>query len=89
MPWLPTDAMRTVLRRMLAELDAVDQDPVDAARLPKFMYQHTEQAAEVCAEKPNSSLRVCAITGIPAASPGSHWRIEISAAFPRDLHLLS
>ena len=30
-PWLPTDVVRTVLRRVLPELDSVDQDPVDVA----------------------------------------------------------
>jgi hypothetical protein len=40
-PWLPTDVVRTVLRRVLPELDAADQDPVDASLLalitsPKF-----------------------------------------------------
>src|SRR6266571_2971445 len=50
-PWLPTDVLRTVLRRVLPELDAVDQDPVDAWRLAEFMYPHIEQAAEVCAEE--------------------------------------
>ena len=50
-PWLPTDVLRTVLRRVLPELDAVDQDPVDAARLAELMYPHIEQAAEVCAEE--------------------------------------
>jgi hypothetical protein len=50
-PWLPTDVMRTVLRRVLPKLDAVDQDPVDAARLAELMYPHIEQAAEVCAEE--------------------------------------
>jgi predicted kinase len=50
-PWLPTDVVRTVLRRVVPELDAVDQDPVDAARLAEVMYPHIEQAAEVCAEE--------------------------------------
>jgi predicted kinase len=50
-PWLPTDVIRTVLRRVLPELDAIDQDPVDAAVLAEFMYPHIEQAAEVCAEE--------------------------------------
>jgi hypothetical protein len=50
-PWLPTDVVRTVLRRVLPELDALDRDPVDAARLAEFMYPHIEQAAEVCAEE--------------------------------------
>jgi predicted kinase len=50
-PWLPTDVVRTVLRRVLPELDAVDRDPVDAAQLADFMYPHIQQAAEVCAEE--------------------------------------
>jgi len=50
-PWLPTDILRTVLRQVLPELDAIDQDPVDASLLSKFMYPHIEQAAEVCAEE--------------------------------------
>lgn len=50
-PWLPTDVIRTVLRRVLPELDALDQDPVDAGLLAEFMYPHIEQAAEVCAEE--------------------------------------
>jgi hypothetical protein len=36
-PWLPTDVVRTVLRRVLPELDAVDQDPVDASRLAELI----------------------------------------------------
>jgi hypothetical protein len=50
-PWLPTDVLRTVLRRVLPQLDAIDQDPVDALRLAELMYPHVEQAAEVCAEE--------------------------------------
>jgi hypothetical protein len=50
-PWLPTDVLRTVLRRVLPELDAIDQDPVDALLLAEVMYPHVEQAAEVCAEE--------------------------------------
>jgi 2-phosphoglycerate kinase len=50
-PFLPTDVLRTVLRRVLPELDALDQDPVDAWRLAEFMYPHIEQAAEVCVEE--------------------------------------
>jgi hypothetical protein len=50
-PWLPTDVVRTVLRRVMPELDAVDQDPVDADRLAELMYPHIEQAGEVCAEE--------------------------------------
>lgn len=50
-PYVPTDVLRTVLRRVLPELDAIDQDPVDASRLAEFMYPHIEQAAEVCTEE--------------------------------------
>jgi hypothetical protein len=50
-PWLPTDVLRTVLRRVLPGLDAVDQDPVDARLLAEVTYPHVEQAAEVCAEE--------------------------------------
>jgi predicted kinase len=55
-PWLPTDVIRTVLRRVLPELDAVDTDPVDQARLAELMYPHIEQAAEVCAEEADRFL---------------------------------
>jgi hypothetical protein len=55
-PWLPTDVVRTVLRRVLPELDAIDQDPVDPVRLAEFMYPHIEQAAEVCAEEAEQFL---------------------------------
>jgi hypothetical protein len=50
-PFLPTDVLRTVLRRVLPQLDAIDQDPVDAMLLAEFMYPHVEQAAEVCVEE--------------------------------------
>ena len=50
-PWLPTDVLGTVLRRVLPELDAIDQDPVDAWWLAEVMYPHVEQAAAVCAEE--------------------------------------
>ena len=55
-PWLPTDVIRTVVRRVVPEVDAVDQDPVDAASLGEVMYPHIEQAAEVCAEEANRFL---------------------------------
>ena len=69
-PWLPTDILRTVLRRVLPELDAIDQDPVDASRLSEFMYPHIEQAAEVCAEENERFL----IEGF-----------ELSASYPAQL----
>ena len=50
-PWLPTDVVRTILRQVLPELDSVDTDPVDAARLAEVMYPHIEVAAEVCVEE--------------------------------------
>jgi hypothetical protein len=48
-PWLPTDVIRTVVRRVVPAVDAADQDPVDAAALGEVMYPHIEQAPEVCA----------------------------------------
>jgi predicted kinase len=55
-PWLPTDVIRTVLRRVLPQLDAVDTDPVDPVRLAEVMYPHIEQAAEVCVEEADRFL---------------------------------
>jgi hypothetical protein len=55
-PFLPTDVLRTVLRRVLPELDAIDQDPVDAVLLAELTYPHVEQAAEVCAEEADCFL---------------------------------
>jgi hypothetical protein len=55
-PWLPTDVLRTVLRRVLADLDTVDSDPVNVERLAELMYPHIEQAAEVCAEEADQFL---------------------------------
>jgi hypothetical protein len=55
-PWLPTDVIRTVVRRVVPEVDAIDQDPVDAAALGEVMYPHIEQAAEVCAEEADRFL---------------------------------
>ena len=55
-PWLPTDVIRTVVRRVVPEVDAVDQDPVDADALAEVMYPHIEQAAEVCAEEASRFL---------------------------------
>src|SRR5207302_586664 len=41
----------TVLRRVLPELDTLDQGLVDATFVAEFMYPHIEQAAEVSAEE--------------------------------------
>jgi hypothetical protein len=30
-PWLPTDVIRTVVRQVAPEVDAIDQDPVDGS----------------------------------------------------------
>jgi len=74
-PWLPTDVIRTVVRRLAPEVDAVDQDPVDAVALGEVMYPHIEQAAEVCAEEANCFL----IEGFelapsyPARLRGARW----------------
>ena len=69
-PWLPTDVLRTVLRRVLPDLDAIDQDPVDAALLAEWMYPHIAKAAEVCAEESTRFL----IEGF-----------EVSASYPARL----
>ncbi len=50
-PWLPTDVTRTVVRRVAPDVDAADQDPVDAVALGEAMYPHIERAVEVCAEE--------------------------------------
>jgi hypothetical protein len=55
-PWLPTDVIRTVVRRVAPDVDAIDQDPVDAAALAEVMYPHIEKAAEVCAEEADRFL---------------------------------
>lgn len=55
-PWLPTDVIRTVVRRIAPDVDAIDQDPVDAAALAEAMYPHLEQAAEVCAQEADRFL---------------------------------
>jgi len=55
-PWLPTDVIRTVVRRLAPDVDAIDQDPTDAAALAEVMYPHIEQAAEVCAEEADRFL---------------------------------
>ena len=55
-PWLPTDVIRTVVRRVAPEVDAADRDPVDATALAEVMYPHIEQAVEVCAEEADRFL---------------------------------
>jgi hypothetical protein len=64
-PWLPTDVIRTVVRRVVPEVDAVDQDPVDADALAEVMYPYIEQAAEVCAAEASRFL----IEGFELAPP--------------------
>src|SRR6266496_4562228 len=82
-PWLPTDVLRTMLRRVLPELDAIDQGPVDVSLLAEFMYPHTEQAAEVCAKEAERVL----IEGFelspsyPARLRAAPERTEIRACF--------
>jgi hypothetical protein len=55
-PWLPTDVIRTVMRRVAPDVDALDQEPVDAAALAEIMNPHIEQAVEVCAEEADQFL---------------------------------
>ena len=49
--WLPTDVVRTALRRVLPQLDDLDQGDVSAAVVSELMYPHIEQAVEVCGEE--------------------------------------
>jgi len=82
-PWLPTDVVRTVVRRVAPGVDAVDQDPVDAAALAEVMYPHIESAAEVCAEEADRFL----IEGFelapsyPARLRAALTEIEVRACF--------
>jgi 2-phosphoglycerate kinase len=39
-PWLSTDVLRTVLRRVLPELDELDQGDVSATAVGDLMYPH-------------------------------------------------
>jgi hypothetical protein len=55
-PWLPTDVLRTVLRRVLPELDELDQGNVSATAVGELMYPHIEQAVEVCGEEAEQFL---------------------------------
>lgn len=64
-PWLPADVVRTVVRRVAPDVDAIDQDPVDADALAEVMYPHIEQSAEVCAEEADCFL----IEGFELALP--------------------
>ena len=98
-PWLPTDIVRTVLRRVLPELDLIDQDPVNAARLAEFIYPHIEHAIEVCAEEAEQFLvegfelsptylpRLrAAIGGVeigPASSVTARFQLSSSGRLPR------
>jgi hypothetical protein len=45
-----------VLRRVLPELDELDQNDVSAAALGDLMYPHIEQAVEVCSEEAEQFL---------------------------------
>ena len=72
-----------VVRRVAPNVDAVDQDPVDAAALAEVMYPHIEQAAEVCAEEADRFL----IEGLelapsyPARLRAALSEIEVRACF--------
>jgi len=81
--WLPTDVVRTVLRRVCAEVDRVDCDPVDADRLAEVMYPHIEQAAAVCAEQPGRFLieGVEVVPWYPARLRAALHGVQIRACF--------
>jgi hypothetical protein len=55
-PWLPTDVLRTVLRRVVPELDELDQGNASATVVSELMYPHIEQAVEVCSEEAEQFL---------------------------------
>ncbi len=73
--WFPTDVLRTVLRRVLPELDELDQGNVPAEAVSELMYPHIEQAVEVCGEEAERFL----IEG-PDIVPSTVGRL--SAALP-------
>lgn len=47
---------RTVLRLVVPDLDVLDKDRVDAARLAEVMCPHIKQPTKVCAEEANQFL---------------------------------
>src|SRR5215470_4524796 len=55
-PWPPTDVIRTVVRRVVPEVEITNQDPVDAAARAEVMYPHIQKWAEVCAEEADRFL---------------------------------
>jgi hypothetical protein len=55
-PWLPTDVLRTVLRRVLPQLDELDQGNVSAAAVGELMYPYIARAVEVCSEEAEQFL---------------------------------
>src|SRR6266498_3600918 len=83
-PWLPTDVLRAVLRRVLPELDAVDQDPVDAQLLaedlvgyrgPKPQHhgasrEELRQAAAWIRRRSRELRQECAAVGVPYVDVG-------------------
>lgn len=82
-PWLPTDVIRTVLRRVVPLVDRVDQDPVNPERLAEVMYPHIQQAAEVCAEEADLFLiegfELC--PSYPARLKAALGEIRVQACF--------
>ena len=90
-PWLPTDVIRTVARRVAPEVDAIDQDPVDAAALAEIMYPYIEQAVEVCAEEAVHFLGRGIRAGgvLPHAAAGGAWPDRDPRVLPRAWLLLS
>lgn len=73
-PWLPSDVLRTVLRRIEPELDGVDQDPVDAARLAELMYHTSNKQPRCASRKPSFELAPTYPARLKAALPGTTVR---------------
>jgi hypothetical protein len=74
-PWLPTDVLRTVLRKVLPKLDELDQGNVSAAAVGELMYPHIAQAVEVCGEEAEQFL-IEGLDIVPSMVP------RLSAALP-------
>jgi hypothetical protein len=54
-PWLPTDVVRTVVRRVAPDVDAIDQDPVDAAALARSCTHTSSRRLRCALRKPTAS----------------------------------
>lgn len=78
--WFPTDVLRTVLRRVLPELNELDQGNVLATAVGELMYPHIEKAVAVCSEEAaqflieGPDIVPSMVPRLSAALPGIHIR---------------